>query len=67
MPAGGATGPQPCDVYKATDGPWRVTFGGGEWPERTVRELMARGEIHRSLTDPSLNVYNVIQKLYAIS
>jgi hypothetical protein len=59
MPAEGATGPQPRDVYKAADGRWRVTYGGGEWPERTVLELMARGEIRPVFDDPGVGVYNV--------
>jgi hypothetical protein len=51
MPAqGSTTGPQERDVYKAADGRWFVTYGGGEWPERTVLELMARGESGPSST-----------------
>jgi hypothetical protein len=59
MSVGGTTGPQPRDVYKAADGRWRVTYGGGEWPERTVLELMARGEIRPVFNDPSLGLYIV--------
>jgi hypothetical protein len=59
MPAEGSSRSQERDVYKAADGRWRVTFGGGEWPERTVLELMARGEIRPVFNDPSMGVYNV--------
>jgi hypothetical protein len=38
MPAEGSTaGPQARDVHRAADGRWYVTFGGGEWPERTAQ------------------------------
>jgi hypothetical protein len=57
MPAKGSTGPQQRDLYKATDGRWYVTLGGGEWPERTVLALMARGEIRPVFNDPSLGLY----------
>jgi hypothetical protein len=40
-------------------GRWYVTFGGGEWPERTVLELMARGDIRPIFNDPSLGLYFV--------
>ena len=63
MRAEGARGPQARDVYKAADGRWRVTYGGGEWPERTVLELMARCEIRPVFNDPSMGVYNVIRTL----
>jgi hypothetical protein len=62
LPADGSTtGPQERRVYRAADGRWFVTFGGGEWPERTVLELMARGEIRPVFNDPSMGVYNVIR------
>jgi hypothetical protein len=57
IPAEGSIGPQQRDLYKAADGRWYVTFGGGEWPERTVLELMARREIRPVFNDPSLGLY----------
>jgi hypothetical protein len=62
MPAKSSTGPQQRDLYKATDGRWYVTLGGGEWPERTVLALMARGEIRPVFNDPSLGLYIVSRK-----
>jgi hypothetical protein len=59
MRAKGSAGPQQRDVYKTADGRWYVTYGGGEWPQRTVLELMARGEIRPIFNDPSLGLYFV--------
>jgi hypothetical protein len=68
MPAqGSTTGPQERDVYRAADGRWFVTYGGGEWPEHTVLDLMARGEIRPVFNDPSMGVYNVRTPLRAVS
>jgi hypothetical protein len=50
---------QQRDVQKAADEHWYVTFGGGEWPERTVLELMARGKIRPVFNDPTLGLYVV--------
>lgn len=33
------------EVYRGPDGKWYVTHGGGEWPSRTVLELMTRGAL----------------------
>jgi hypothetical protein len=59
MPAEGSTEPQPRNLYRSADGRWYVTYGGGEWPERTVLELVARDEIRPVFNDPSMGVYNV--------
>jgi hypothetical protein len=57
LPAeGSTTGPQERDVNRAADGRWFVTFGGGEWPERTGLELMARGAIRPVFNDASMGV-----------
>jgi hypothetical protein len=67
IPAEGSTEPQPRNVYKSADGRWFVTYGGGEWPERTVLELLARGEIGPVFDDPSMGIYNVRTPLRAVS
>jgi hypothetical protein len=59
IPADGLTGRQQRDLYKSANGRWRVTFGGGEWPERSVLALMARGDIRPVFNDPSLGFYIV--------
>jgi hypothetical protein len=36
-----------------------VTYGSGEWPERMVLGLMARGEIQPISDDPGVGAYHV--------